>query len=367
MVRELLKASSALAIVAASVAISMPANAADYGGDCCADLEERVAELEATAVKHGNRRVSMTIGGSVTYAIINWDNGTASDTNVIQPSTNGSGFSLSGEGKLNSDVSVGYSMGLSVRSGRPDDLTKGTTKGTIGEDGASVYIASASMGKLTLGSGTNAYAGARMWDGSIGDAHDGIGSAVQGIGNLGDAGGPGIGYDSPSLAGFTLGVSWGKDDVVGARVGFSQAFSGNNVSVGIGYQNDMTGMNTSLVRYSYNGKISNDASGLYLQGSYETEAKGAGAKAEQKTGTQIKAGWAKNVNGLGNTSIWGAYSLMDVSGMTTGAAGKATQFGVGQDLDAVGATLFVRYDLASDDVAATKDASTIMGGMTVKF
>ncbi|MDX2204604.1 MAG: porin, partial [Hyphomicrobiaceae bacterium] len=35
------------------------AKAADLGGDCCADLEERVADLEATTVRKGNRKVSL--------------------------------------------------------------------------------------------------------------------------------------------------------------------------------------------------------------------------------------------------------------------------------------------------------------------
>jgi hypothetical protein len=37
-----------------------PAKAADLGSDCCADLEERVAELEATTVRKGNKKVSVT-------------------------------------------------------------------------------------------------------------------------------------------------------------------------------------------------------------------------------------------------------------------------------------------------------------------
>ncbi|MFV0367708.1 MAG: porin, partial [Hyphomicrobiaceae bacterium] len=41
------------------------AKAADLGGDCCADLEERVAELEATTARKGNRKVSLTISGWV--------------------------------------------------------------------------------------------------------------------------------------------------------------------------------------------------------------------------------------------------------------------------------------------------------------
>ena len=40
-----------------------PARSADLGGDCCADLEERVAELEATTVRKGNKKVSVTLYG----------------------------------------------------------------------------------------------------------------------------------------------------------------------------------------------------------------------------------------------------------------------------------------------------------------
>ncbi len=39
--------------------VPLPAKAADLGGDCCADLEERVAELEATTVRKGNKKVSV--------------------------------------------------------------------------------------------------------------------------------------------------------------------------------------------------------------------------------------------------------------------------------------------------------------------
>ena len=41
--------------VVLGVTTNLPANAADLSGDCCADLEERVAELEATTVRRGNK------------------------------------------------------------------------------------------------------------------------------------------------------------------------------------------------------------------------------------------------------------------------------------------------------------------------
>ena len=58
---------AALGIFAAGAA---PAQAADLGGNCCADLEERVAELEATTARKGNRKVSLTVYGQVNKAIV---------------------------------------------------------------------------------------------------------------------------------------------------------------------------------------------------------------------------------------------------------------------------------------------------------
>ncbi len=60
---------------------SAPARAADLGGDCCADLEERIAELEATTARKGNRKVSLEISGQVNEAVLWWDDG--KESNVV--------------------------------------------------------------------------------------------------------------------------------------------------------------------------------------------------------------------------------------------------------------------------------------------
>ena len=51
------------------------ASAADLGGNCCADLEERIAELEATTARKGNRKVSLTVSGWVGQQVMWWDDG----------------------------------------------------------------------------------------------------------------------------------------------------------------------------------------------------------------------------------------------------------------------------------------------------
>lgn len=58
------------AALVAGLAYSLSATAADFGGNCCADLEERVAELEATTARKGNRKVSLTIYGQVNAGVL---------------------------------------------------------------------------------------------------------------------------------------------------------------------------------------------------------------------------------------------------------------------------------------------------------
>ena len=65
---------SRLALLAAMGMFAGAASAAaDLGGNCCADLEERVAELEATTARKGNRKVSLTVWVTSTRCF--WDDG----------------------------------------------------------------------------------------------------------------------------------------------------------------------------------------------------------------------------------------------------------------------------------------------------
>ena len=64
-----------MAAVAALVVGVSSANAADLGGNCCADLEERIAELEATTARKGTRKVSLTISGQISQELLFWDDG----------------------------------------------------------------------------------------------------------------------------------------------------------------------------------------------------------------------------------------------------------------------------------------------------
>ena len=56
--------------------------AADLQGDCCADLEARVADLEAMTVGKGNRRVCVTLSGHVAKQVMSLDDGVDAGTYI---------------------------------------------------------------------------------------------------------------------------------------------------------------------------------------------------------------------------------------------------------------------------------------------
>jgi hypothetical protein len=100
-----------------------PAQAADLGGDCCADLEERVAELEATTVRKGNKKVSVTLSGWVVKTVNWWDDGDLSDTWVGDKDADlTSRFAITGSATIAPGWSAGYNITVTVPGSWAGDL-----------------------------------------------------------------------------------------------------------------------------------------------------------------------------------------------------------------------------------------------------
>src|SRR3989337_272799 len=103
-----------------------PAIAADLGGDCCADLEERVAELEATTVRKGNKKVSVTLSGWVVKTMNFWDDGEIDSFIVGDKGYDlGSRFAITGS----ATISPGWSGGFNLTILATSDLF--ATSGTL--------------------------------------------------------------------------------------------------------------------------------------------------------------------------------------------------------------------------------------------
>lgn len=114
--RTLTSSAAALALLAGLGGLSGFANAADLGGNCCADLEERIAELEATTARKGNRKVSLEIYGQVNETLLFWDDGFESNAGVYTNDNSRTRIGFRGKAKINGDWSAGYRLEIGVRA-----------------------------------------------------------------------------------------------------------------------------------------------------------------------------------------------------------------------------------------------------------
>ncbi len=97
---------------------AMPVLAADLGGNCCADLEERIAELEATTARKGNRKVSLEVSGQINEAIMFWDDGVESNAYVGTNDTARDRIRFKGSATIADGWKAGYLLEMGIRGNR---------------------------------------------------------------------------------------------------------------------------------------------------------------------------------------------------------------------------------------------------------
>jgi predicted porin len=230
-----------------SISSSTSAFAADLGGNCCADLEERIAELEATTARKGNRKVSLTVSGWVGQQVMFWDDGQESNVYVHDLGTTlGSHVKFTGQATIVPGWSAGYVLHLEAMGS--DSLTQnqfivdgpsvltGTPNG-VGTLQSFWFIKSDQLGKVSVGKQSQASDNtAILVDGSgslvpanwvsfdvnsffLRNSANGAFTTLQ----WGAAGGcvwgdcnglptNSVRYDSPTWGGFSVSASWGEDD-----------------------------------------------------------------------------------------------------------------------------------------------------------
>ena len=248
-----------------------PAQAADLGGDCCADLEERVAELEATTVRKGNRKVSVKISGQVNYVMLYWDDGGKTDVYIGDNIESSTRFRFTGAAKFRPGWSAGFLLEVQTFSATSsgfsqvnDGSGRDNADGILSMRKAAWYLKSDRLGEVWMGRYSPAtddikllnIAGTPHVDASneIGNgfflrAPSGTGGC-QGSGCLyaltlgaispgGDTRrGEVIRYNTPSLMGLVFSVSWGEDDIFDVAVRYKKQWNSIRVVGGIGYHWD---------------------------------------------------------------------------------------------------------------------------------
>ena len=366
----------------------IPASAADLGGNCCADLEERIAELEATTARKGNRKVSLEIYGQLNEAIMFWDDGVEDNETVVTNDNGRSRFGFRGKAKIDGEWEAGYRLEVGVRTVNSkrftqDDPDAAANSGLDMRD-SSWYLKSKTLGTVYMGLGTtstNAITELNLTQTGLiakySDVEDsGLGLRLRSSANgglsalswfrlLGDGGDqPGEGeralnvvrYESPTIAGFVAGASWGEDDVWDVSLRYTGEGAGFKYSAGIGYGVVLDAGQTSTVCATAAGTGSSDTRCENLGGSISVlheptglfVSAGTGIKTDdllngtnrfigtnaddEQTFWAIQSGVEKKFNAFGKTTIYGEY--FDYQG---GANGRRT-IGATDALNPLGAT-----------------------------
>lgn len=327
-------AAGGLALVASATALyAPPVSAADLGGNCCADLEERVAELEATSARKGNRKVSLTVSGFVAQQLLVWDDGR--ETNAYITDTGsvsiGTHFKFAGEAQINKDWSAGFvlkveainndSLLVNQNSDDPGANALGAVAGrstsSIAVESAYWFLKSKTFGRLSVGQQSSAADNAAILpdaSGSLVQANyvlydvngfflrrtDGSfiakGASFFNFGDLANcyplAGGGGVAgdcdgyptnvvrYDSPVFAGFSFSASWGEDDAWAVSARYAGEFNGVKLAVGAGYnqssdENGPAGLAQSAgfegSAFQIGAYLQHVPTGLFVYGAYSKE------------------------------------------------------------------------------------------------
>jgi hypothetical protein len=387
----LLKSASALAIVAAAGLFGISsAKAADLGGDCCADLEERVAELEATTARKGNRKVSLTISGQISQQLLFWDDGIRNDVYVNGPAASNSRWRLLGSAKISPEVTAGFlyeleafaSSNATNQTNGGDDLTG--TGSSLRE--ALAWIEHSRLGRVTIGHGSTAANNAILVDlsgkgmAASNDVtlhnsgfiiNDGAAYSTQTWGNFFNVPGGSwlnprlehVQYRTPTIAGFSAGASFGEDNYWDVEGRYSGEFNGVRIAARLGYSvnSEFNGAPAALFCTSQcDRKIEQLAGSLSIRhmptGLFFTGAAGTRDVVDSDAlGTYeanfyyLSAGFARNITGLGDTVVYGEYSVWTGNNQETlGAAFDDTSLdhwgiGIVQHVDAAAMEFWLAY------------------------
>jgi len=410
---------AAMAIVAAGV-FATQAGAADLGGDCCADLEERIAELEATTARKGNRKVSLTIYGQVTTAVMFWglDTGDPNDARreednvyVVDPQTSGTRFGFKGGARINSDWSAGYRIELQWQ---PADATavrrdNDETTNSLPEFRLAYWsVKSKTFGEVQVGTTNTANSGIAEIDLSITSIADGMSSSQAGAAIMStDLSGPGltnyefnrrnvVRYQTPTFQGFVVTASYGEDDIWDVALRYAGTIRDFKIAGGIAY-GDATDNTSGVAGFAgspgnggrlevpvqvLNGGLSilHNPTGLFMTGSAgQREADGTipctGKNANSNGGNCdteyfwfAKGGVQRKFFPLGKTAFFG------MGGEQYAADDDAAQYwglGAVQTIDAAAMDLYISYRSYDVDTGFNQDADaefdTVVMGGRIKF
>jgi len=407
MKRYSLGALVAAGVLAGGFVTTTSASAADLGGNCCADLEERIAELEATTARKGNRKVSLTVSGWVGQQVTWWDDGGQSDVYVNDLGTTlASHVKFTGQAQILPGWTAGYvlhleavgSDSLTMNQFDPDgnSVLTGTNNG-VGTLQSFWFIKSDQLGKVSVGKQSQASDNtAILVDGSgslvpanwvsfdvnsffVRDKNTGLLSSLTwgGAGGCvwGDCNGAptnSVRYDSPTFGGFSVSASWGEDNFWDVAGRYAGEWNSVKVSVAAAYSqtNSTSGNSGNVIQLPDTGYFQIGAyaehipTGLFVYGAYghlDYQNDTFYGDTSASNTYYIKGGIRQRWNPLGHTVLYGEYEraennlggtidALNGDGDVIGTFGTADHtavrmwgLGVVQEIDAAAMSVWLKY------------------------
>ncbi|MEI9900847.1 MAG: hypothetical protein WDN31_12745 [Hyphomicrobium sp.] len=261
-----------------------PCDAQGIDAECCADLERRVAELEAAAARKGNRSVTVTLTGLINNAVMAWDDGTERNAYVVTNDNQRSRFAFVGTAAIDANWEAGYAIDVGIRTANSKLVTQ-TASGGFDERPPTGFDLRSSVWFLrnkTYGTGflgttfaaTDRIANSNvtqtaMFDAFAAPENAGLGmflrSADNGqmtrsllswrriIGAGGDQPGESqrgfslMKYVSPTWNGFTFAADWVVTDFWDVALRYRKEIAGFDVAAGIGFLQLQPGSRTRSV------------------------------------------------------------------------------------------------------------------------
>jgi predicted porin len=365
---------AAVASVLLALMSQTPVRGSELGGDCCADLEDRVADLEATTVQKGNKNVSVTIYGKINRAVLFWDDGHEKGTYVVDNYYAASRFGFKGLAKIGGDWSAGYQLEAESREASSERVNQfdDNNQNDLHVRQSNMYLDNKVWGQLRWGL-TNTPAYTITQDTNVSDLQDTMTSDnrmnrsfflrprgfnnAEGLSTLKwsdisrcyDSANAfmcfgrrnGITYWSPDWAGFSVSVGyfedvdwsaavryqkkWSETFVVGAGIGFEQLLDERLQNGGGGN----AGFRRDIDEWGGSASIKHIPTGIYaftafsVSNNYDSNTLGAGVftgtSDPQMTAWDSQIGLQRKFFASGDSSFFGGFvNIHDGVGAGTG-------------------------------------------------
>jgi len=419
LLRRLAGRCAALIVTTATFAGAQAARAADLGWDCCANLEERIAELEATSARKGNRKVSLTISGWVNEAVVFWDDGVESNAYVGTNELEQGRFKLAGDAKILAGWTAGYILEVGINGAGSKSFSQssaGVSNVTVRK--SAWFVKSKELGKVTVGRfdpatyhlldnvdftltrnisdyeavgranfafrlrSNGTFIGTTTWNAIMGGFDNGA-PGQSGLRNV-------VRYDTPAIAGFTGSVAWGEDDQWDTALNFKETIGSFNLAASVGYGESrdpgangaacaaIAGRTTGNCEWwGLAGTLMHVPTGLFVYGGYaENKAEVTVATADgTSTSWYVQGGIERKWIPLGKTNIFAEYR-QEESGVHSASDSASLDFwatGIGQNIENANMTIYGVYrhfdgELANGAITTKLDAlDMLIAGAKINF